>query len=198
MLIFKAYSVLQSLSTAAGQRQYPNVRAQAQRLGTTEQEVAALRKIGNDGVRPGIDFFLRKFNVELYDVVRAFKAARYACPMKVQELRPTPEEVNALRAFPFLDSNEIITNLQKERPHYLTEAKDVELQEGEQLRWWFDHSNHLPHWSTAVKLLALVQPSSAAAERIFSLLRAAFNDQQERALEDNLEASVMLAYNHRG
>ena len=113
--------------------------------------------------------------------------------MKVQELRPTPEEVNALRAFPFLDSNEIITNLQKELPHYPTEAKDVKLEEGEQLRWWFDHSNHLLHWSAAVKLLALVQPFSAAAERIFSLLRAAFNDQQEGALEDNLEASVMLA-----
>ena len=56
-----------------------------------------------------------------------------------------------------------------------------------------DHSNHLPHMSAAAKLLALVEPSSAAAERIFSLLRAAFNNQQESALEDNLEPSVMLA-----
>ena len=76
----------------------------------------------------------------------------------------------------FLDSDEIITNLQKELPHYPTEAKDVKLGEGEQLRWCFDNSNHLPHWSAAVKLLAVVQPSAATAERIFSLLRAAFND----------------------
>ena len=38
--------------------------------------------------------------------------------------------------------------------------------------------------------------SSAAAEIVFSLLKAAFNEQQASALEDYLEASVMLSYNY--
>ena len=38
--------------------------------------------------------------------------------------------------------------------------------------------------SAAVKQVLLVQPSSAAAERAFSLLSAAFSDQQDSALAD--------------
>ena len=44
-------------------------------------------------------------------------------------------------------------------------------------------------WSTAFKLVLLVQPSSAAAERVFSLLR------QSSSLEDYIETSLMLQYN---
>ena len=42
-----------------------------------------------------------------------------------------------------------------------------------------------------------MQPSSAASERAFSLLQAAFHEQQERALQDHMEASAMLRYNKR-
>jgi len=51
--------------------------------------------------------------------------------------------------------------------------------------------------SAVVKQVLLVQPSSAAAERVFSLLSAAFSDQQDSALADYLQASVMLQYNKR-
>ena len=40
----------------------------------------------------------------------------------------------------------------------------------------------------------LVQPSSAAAERVFSILRR-FTAQQQSSLEDYLELSIMLQYN---
>lgn len=52
------------------------------------------------------------------------------------------------------------------------------------------------HWSSLVKKLLLIQPSSASAERVFSLLTNAFGSQQESALQDYLEASVMLRYNN--
>ncbi len=197
LLVFNAYSILQGLSTAAAQRHYPNVAAQAKTLGTTPEEVATLSTHARQGVEPGIHYFLRKFNVQFYDVVRAFKAARFACPVKVQELKPQPECLETLRLFPFLNDDATIANLQKELPTYLAEAEGVKMDEGEQMQWWHAHQARLPHWSTASKLLALVQPSSAPAERVFSLLRAAFNDRQTTALEDDLEASVMMAYNHR-
>ena len=37
--------------------------------------------------------------------------------------------------------------------------------------------------------------SFAASERVFSLLKASFSDQQELTLQDYVEASLMLQYN---
>ena len=45
----------------------------------------------------------------------------------------------------------------------------------------------------ACKYVTLIQPSSAAAERDFSLLANSLS--QESALEDYIEASLMLQYN---
>ena len=39
--------------------------------------------------------------------------------------------------------------------------------------------------------MLLMQPSSAAAERVFSFLKASFNERQENALEDYVEAAIM-------
>ena len=50
----------------------------------------------------------------------------------------------------------------------------------------------ISHWSSAVMKVLLVQPSSAAAERVFSILNSSFNDSQEHALVDYLQACVML------
>ena len=43
--------------------------------------------------------------------------------------------------------------------------------------------------------VALVQPSSSAAERVFSLLTNSFGVQQDLALQDYIECSIMLQYN---
>ena len=37
------------------------------------------------------------------------------------------------------------------------------------MQWWKGHEQELPHWASACKLIVLVQPSSAACKRIFSL-----------------------------
>ena len=55
----------------------------------------------------------------------------------------------------------------------------------------------LPHWSSAVRKVVLVQPSSATAERVFSMLNQSFGEQQQNALEDLVETTIMLQYNKR-
>ena len=55
----------------------------------------------------------------------------------------------------------------------------------------------LPNWSSTCKSVLLVQPSSAAAERVFSSLSKSFTDRQEHSLKDYIETSVMLQYNSR-
>ena len=145
-MVFRAYSVLQVVSEAAGRRYYPNVDAMAKELSGSPAEKAEWEKIAWNAVQPGITFFLQKFNVELYDVVRAFKAARIACPNKVQELKPSIEDVNQLRLFPLLDRDETISELQKELPAYLAEANGVKIDSGSQLLWWSNKQNSLPNW----------------------------------------------------
>ena len=40
-------------------------------------------------------------------------------------------------------------------------------------------------------------PNSAAAERVFSLLKAMFGETQMSALQDMIESALMLKYNKR-
>lgn len=48
-----------------------------------------------------------------------------------------------------------------------------------------------------MQLFLLLQPSSAAVERAFSLLKASFGEQQDSALQDYVEASLLLQFNKR-
>ena len=57
---------------------------------------------------------------------------------------------------------------------------------------WKLNTISLPRWSAAVRRALLVQPSSAAAERVFSLLQLSFGGQQDNSLQDYIEASLML------
>ena len=161
------------------------------------QNVAALEQQAKACVQPAIDWFLRKFNVQLWNTVSAFKAARYMCPVSVQWLKPTQQSVEALRIFPFLDDDGIINGLKAELPAYLAATEDVVINtEERKVDWWHNHKDQLPHWASAVKKVLLVQPSSALFS-ILSILNSSFNDQQEHALVDYLQASVMTQYNKR-
>ena len=48
-----------------------------------------------------------------------------------------------------------------------------------------------------LSLVLLMQPSSAAAERVFSLLENSLSEKQARTLEDYIETSIMLQYNSK-
>ena len=97
-----------------------------------------------------------------------------------------------------MDSDAIINGLKAELPVYLAAAEDVNvLNEEQKVEWWHRQEERLPRWATAVKQVLLIQPSSAAAERVFSILKASFNEQQDCALVDYIQASVMAQYNKR-
>lgn len=101
-----------------------------------------------------------------------------------------------LRRFCFLDNDAIIQGLTAELPRYLAVADGADLQtEEEKLQWWSRNEANLPNWSSVVKKVLLVQPSSASAERVFSIMNNFFTNQQDAALEQTVEASVMLCYN---
>ena len=81
--------------------------------------------------------------------------------------------IDTLTAFPFLKEKN--SDLKLELPLYLSRCYDVP-ESTDCLEWWKIHATQLPVWSSAAKLTLLVQPSSAAAERVFSLLNSSFKD----------------------
>ena len=65
------------------------------------------------------------------------------------------------------------------------------------LKWWQSNAEALPNWSRLAKKIVLLQPSSSSVERVFSLLKSTFGDQQDQSLQDYIQASLMLQYNNR-
>ena len=119
-------------------------------------------------------------------------------PVTIGWLRPTWASVEALRSFSLLDNEATIDGLVRELPQYIVATEDVAIEyEGREVEWWNVYEERLPNWSSAVKKVLLVQPSSAAAERVFSLLSVSFHEPQENALSDYLQAIAMPQYNNR-
>ena len=91
--------------------------------------------------------------------------------------------------------------LWSEYPTYLTLAyHTAALEDGQDiLQWWAERAKNkqIPAWRMFARNVFSLQPSSAAAERVFSILRSMVDDSQRRVLSDLLEATCMRRYNHR-
>ena len=85
-------------------------------------------------------YFKEKFNNDLRPIVLDFKSARYLSPSKVNQLKPTANDVDSFAAFPFLNS-EVINVLKSKLPEYLAAAEDVS-NEVDVLRWWKSHDDN--------------------------------------------------------
>ena len=64
--------------------------------------------------------------------------------------------------------------------------------------WWAKRVHHvgMDKWYAGATMVMICTSSSAAAERVFSMLKAIIGDQQQaRTLEDAQEAFIMAHYN---
>ena len=109
--------------------------------------------------------------------MEAFKTARYFFLLKVAELQPTAADLDA-----FLKSNDI-TTLKSELFTYITAVENV-TNLIDPLEWWESNEAKLPNWASFLIKLVLVQPSSAAMKRVFSLLSNSFSKIKTSSLED--------------
>ncbi len=143
-------------------------------------------------VQPGIHYFLEKFGNDSTHPLAVFKAARLFSPSKVHDIQPTAADIDCLSVIPWLN----VLELKEELPTYLAKASDVDSSTNI-LDWWERNCFELPLWSSAAQKIFLIQPSSAAAERVFSLLNSTSDDHQNNSLEDYVESTIMLQYNNR-
>lgn len=106
-----------------------------------------------------------------------------------------------------LHAHNLIEPMIKELPTYLRLAAatnvspfdrtSVSSYSDEVLKWWRTNKPWIPAWTTAARICFAMQPSSAAAERVFSLVEAMFGKDQNTVLADMVQGSTMLRYNKR-
>ncbi len=191
-----AYEKIKALYNCISVGHYPNSVAVAKKLAHGNPIVNnQLLTYAATCLIDAYTYFKRKFDSDLHNAMELFKVARYFSPAKVNELKPCASAIASFNICPFID-NTVIIKLQEELPTYLAAAEDV-AGDIDTTNWWKNHSNDLPQWSSIFKLIILIQPSSASAERVFSILQSSFQSQQESSLEDYIELSVMMQYNYR-
>ena len=122
-----------------------------------------------------------------------FKSCRIFDSAKLMEMQPNIATIAELSNIPFLNSVEVIQELQLGLPTYLALAEGTAT-DTDILQWWARHATVVPKWVSMCRKILLFQPSSAASERVFSLLQNSFTAKQEGAYEDNIETLLMLQY----
>ena len=134
-LALSCYQRMQAVCNACQvdvtQMHFPNLHAITTDVAasTPDVTVAWAENYGRQSVRGAVHWFIQKFNVQFYTIMRAFKAARLMCSVTVQTLGPTPADVQQLRVFPFLDDDAVLNDLAVELPLYLAEAEGTRIVE---------------------------------------------------------------------
>ena len=196
-IVVDAYNNLQEIATAAVLKHYPNTHAMASKIaGGDGERCTELIQQAERCIQPAINFYLRKFNQigsPMFETVHIYKAIRIFCPVQAHNLQPGIASVDQLRRIPMLNSDAHILSLKDELPAYLVAVAQVQKCEN-RLSWWSEQ-NHLPNWQKAARIVFSLVPSSAAAERVFSLLQAATSPSQGSLLDDNLEAMLTIQFN---
>ena len=193
-LSFTAYEEVRTVAAAVRVAHTPNTEAVIHSMSSQLSVQQRHRSYARSCMQPALDYFKELLDFTLKKQISVFKAVRVFNPQKVAMLKPDVSHVNALQIIPFFKDEEL-EKLKAELPSYLAKADDIS-DELDPLEWWKLNATALPYWSNAVKKVLAIQPSSAAAERVFSLLNSGFGDLQGNSLKDYIEASIMLRYNH--
>jgi hAT family C-terminal dimerisation region len=150
---------------------------------TVKKVVPIARKLGNDT------------RVRLAPSLQVFRGCRMLSFTYIKEntLEAIREEFDFTLFLPIAYALE--GDLKRELRTYKEKADRYEGDDA--WGFWRTYYNVLPTWYKVAADVALVMSSSAAVERVFSLLNTRFTAQQTRCLHDYKEASIMITYNER-
>ena len=157
-------------------------------------------------VRPAIDYLVDRFASTAANGLRRvkdlFEACRLCDPCRINQI--APDTVGTLlQRFKggvfgldtiYASKGDAIGSLVAELTAYRGAVAHV-AEDTDAMMFWRQHYITLPNWARLSYKVALFQPSSATAERVFSMLEALFNDTQTLALEDLRNASIQMRYN---
>ena len=137
------------------------------------------------------EYFLQK--VEQLKFKDVLEACQIFNPSRIHDMKQ--EEIGKyIEQIPIL--NELQIEISSELPTYITQASlspaGIDI-----LDFWKSCKLLIPTWVSGFRRLAALQPSSAAAERVFSILENVTTNSQSALLEDSLEVTLMRRYNYR-
>ena len=113
--------------------------------------------------------------------------------------------VDDLMAIEPLAGHDLLDGLKQELPAYLSAAAtcpalnrtDVGEYTEAVLAFYRAYNPRFPTWAKAARIIFAMAPSSAASERVFSLVKNMFGKDQLTAMADFIQGSLMLRYNQR-
>jgi hypothetical protein len=135
-----------------------------------------------------------------------FKAVRLFHPGRAVALAVTPNDIDIIaQVLPAIHHHGLVASMKTSLPTYLQLGATFSAGDGSVaemtaavLQFWRQHGSTVgPAWCHAARLAFALTPSSAASERVFSLLACLFPQTRERSLADQVELTLMLRYNKR-
>jgi len=97
-----------------------------------------------------------------------FKAARLFDLHYLNKTNPASVALTSLSVFPFVTEN-MLSALKEEYPLYVEATENIS-SDCDTLTFWKQYASNFSKWKEAAAKVLLLQPSSAAAECVFSLL----------------------------
>ena len=136
--------------------------------------------------------------------------ARVFDPLHVVGAPVTEADVDGLKAFRFAKKpgyaallpkmkgeigkyNTLVSKIKPRSERLDKDGKDT----FDLLAWWRANAAELPSWIPVLRAVLAHSPNSCPPERVFSILNDSFDDDQENALADYMEFSLMVQYNER-
>uniref|UniRef100_A0A1X7V8N5 HAT C-terminal dimerisation domain-containing protein n=1 Tax=Amphimedon queenslandica TaxID=400682 RepID=A0A1X7V8N5_AMPQE len=173
IIALECYELISSLTSTVDMAHYPHVQA-------------VTRQMSASGT-----------NQDAKDVIVNYAQAALSnkafSPTKVRMIKLDIVMIETLSLFPFVNDT-TLSALKSEFSSYVAASEDVS-SDLTQLEFQKAHADKLPSWGETAKKVLLLQPSSAAVERAFSVYKFTFSEQQLSSLEDYIEASMMPQYN---
>ena len=143
-------------------------------------------------LQPMMVYYFDRFNEEtgsLRHLLSLFKCLEMFNSYGFSSRGFTPDDIRLLSTFePFKGC---LDALVAELPEYSRLSTNVD-SSVDILGWFRHHKDFIPSWYHYSCIAALFQPSSAAAERVFSIINRISKTRMTRMLHDYVETTVML------
>jgi hypothetical protein len=183
-----------AVAAAIVEVQYPHLLAAAK-----AQRTVALVQEQLDKVERSFVYFEHTIITGMATTLAIYKAFRLLDPARIDILGADSASVEMqLKLIPFFSTDEVaalMAQLAAYRALAIGEGMDDTV---DRESWWEHHAHTagVDCWYAAATKVMICQPSSAAAERVFSMLLALMGPQQQaRALQGTQEAAIMARYN---
>ena len=200
------YDILQHMKTALFKDVHLHERCEAfagacQTLQEPMQGTAeGWRNITRASLLPAQEYYTTVIEGKLRAMCIFFAACRCFNPFKLREHFVTGSDLDGLKQHPAFAPggchHGLFRDMQGELPKYRQLVKNIKGTR-DVVQFFKLNGSTIPAFAEAFKIANLVRSSSAAVERLFSMLRRHFNDQQSSMLGDHIEGAMLISYNHR-